>query len=334
MKISASLYSNKQKSLAQLVSELDLHGIDLFHIDCKDDIKVFEDIREIRKLSDTPIDLHIISSNPEKYLELIAGNRVEYVSFQFENLSQLPEVKSNGVTQFGLSVSANTPIDVFSSVANDYSFVMMMCTTPGESGGVFNQSSFQKIIDFRNKFPKTKVHVDGGVNDEIAYILRLLGVNTVVSGSYLMNHESLGKGLLSFHQSNTQHVNFKASEFATPVAYLPVIKEKELTFELALLTLENYGLGFVLITDEIGMLKGIVSNADVRRALIKNIGRLQNISADELVNRSPVVVKHNSTVNDIVHMLNELNFIVLFLPVINEKHQLTGALSLNNLIRV
>ncbi|HLP19530.1 MAG TPA: hypothetical protein VK174_04485, partial [Chitinophagales bacterium] len=66
MKISASIYSGKGKTPEQLVKELDAHGIDMLHVDCADNDKVFDDIAAIRKISSTPIDLHIISAEPEK----------------------------------------------------------------------------------------------------------------------------------------------------------------------------------------------------------------------------------------------------------------------------
>ncbi|CAN0271179.1 unnamed protein product, partial [Chrysoparadoxa australica] len=68
MKISASLYSSKERALPDLVKALDKCHIDFFHIDCNDDLKVFDDIEAIKKISSTPIDLHIISDRPEEYL--------------------------------------------------------------------------------------------------------------------------------------------------------------------------------------------------------------------------------------------------------------------------
>src|ERR1041385_5121274 len=228
MKISASIYSGKDKNQESLVRELDAHEIDMLHIDCADEDRVFDDIARIRKISSTPIDLHLITATPEKYFSRIEELKIEFVSFQYEQLGAMPVLPKNSQTRFGLSLISSTSIEVFEKVKDDYSFIMMMCTTPGQSGGEFNRGSFQKIIEFRNRFPKARVHVDGGVNDQIAYILRLLGVSAIVSGSYLMNHESLSTGMLSFHKSPNSHQRFTASEFATPVRFLPVLKSGEL----------------------------------------------------------------------------------------------------------
>jgi pentose-5-phosphate-3-epimerase/CBS domain-containing protein len=334
MKISASIYSSKDKSPEQLVRDLDAHEINMLHVDCADNEKVFEDIARIRKISSTPIDLHIISGEPEKYLAQIEELKIEYVSFQYENLKQLPVLPKNSKTKFGLSIISTTSIDVFEQAKDTFGFVMMMSTVPGQSGGAFNRDSFQKIIEFKNRYPQTRVQVDGGVNDEIGYILRLLGVDVIVSGSYLMNHQSLSAGMLSFHKTPSEHKSFSVAEFATPVQYLPVLKENELDFKAILQTIEKFAMGFVLITDSEGKLTGVVSNADVRRGLLKNLNDLNATKAETVINKKPISIVQTSTVADIVRLVNELNFIVLFLPVVDEQNILKGAVLLNNLTRV
>lgn len=342
MKISASIYSNNQTPLEELVRDLDAHGIDMLHVDCADNEKVFEDISRIRKISSTPIDLHIISAEPEKYFQKIEELKIEFVSFQFENLKQIPVLPKISETKFGISITSETPLNVlvesktlsFGEGLGEVAFVMFMATVPGQSGGEFNRDSFQRVIDFKNRFPKIKVQVDGGVNDEIAYILRLLGVHTIVSGSYLMNHESLSAGMLSFHQSSKQHSRFKIIEFATPVKYLPVINRTELNFQSALETIENFGLGFALLTDDAGKLSGVITNADIRRGLLRHSADLNKVNAADIINTKPVCIRETATVADMLHLLNELNFIVLFLPVTDDKNILKGAVLLNNLIRV
>jgi pentose-5-phosphate-3-epimerase len=66
LKISASIYSGKDKELVSLVQELDAHRVNFFHIDCNDNPSVFDDIKKIRQHSNTPIYLHLITTEPEK----------------------------------------------------------------------------------------------------------------------------------------------------------------------------------------------------------------------------------------------------------------------------
>ena len=187
MKISASLYSGKNKSLAELVKELDGHNVDYFHIDCNDDLNVFADIKEIRKLSKTPIDLHIISSEPQKYFPHLVENNVELVTFQFENIKGDLSVPKEVKSKLGLAITSETDISVFEKYKNNFDFILFMTTVPGQSGGKFNKDNFSKIREFKQKYPDKKIHVDGGVNADVSFVLRNMGVYSVVSGSYLVD---------------------------------------------------------------------------------------------------------------------------------------------------
>ncbi|MCW5909233.1 MAG: CBS domain-containing protein [Chitinophagales bacterium] len=336
MKISASLYSySKEKSLEELVRELDAHEIDMLHIDCADDESVFDDIKRIRKISSTPIDLHVISSEPEKYFSKIEELKIEYACLQYENMNRVPKLPQKRATQYGLAFASETATNAFKKAEDNYSFALMMATVPGQSGGTFNRINFQKIIDFKYRYPHTRIHVDGGINDSIAFILRLLGVHVIVSGSYLMNHTSLGAGVLSFHKTpNGNGVHYHISDFFIPAAHLPVVTESETSFKNILQQIEKYGQGFAMITDSRGKLTGVVTNADIRRGLLKHLDNLNEVSSENIINRNPVGISESATLADMLRLLNNLSFIVLFLPVVDAQKKLKGAVLLNNLTRV
>lgn len=69
MKISASIYSDKKRPLKEVIEDLVAHNVNLLHVDCNDDLAVFEDIKAIREWCDLPIDLHIITEKPEQYFQ-------------------------------------------------------------------------------------------------------------------------------------------------------------------------------------------------------------------------------------------------------------------------
>ena len=331
MKISASIYSQKEKPLAEIVSQLSAHGVDMLHIDCRDTPGTFDDIRSIRQLTDTPIDLHIIAADPQKYFDLIKELNIEYVSLQYEDMGSAIAVPELPHTTFGLAISSDTSIDVLEN-AKGYKYVMLMCTTPGMSGGVFQKENFNRIIKIRHRFPHLKIQVDGGVNDEVAYILRLLGVDSIVSGSFLLSHYTIGSGMLSFYKTPTGG-DFLVKDFMVPVKYLPVLQEHELTFKKVLQTIEDYKQGFVLIVDEKQSLRGVISNADLRRGLLKQVMDLTNIDAHRMINNSPVSIDESTTLSQMLTKIDALNFIILFLPVVDGNGILRGAVLLNNLTR-
>ncbi|MFT7588913.1 MAG: ribulose-phosphate 3-epimerase, partial [Limisphaerales bacterium] len=224
MKISASIYARHRvgfssngksadadehldvdpaRPLRDTVRMLDEHGVDYFHIDCRDDHAVFEDIKLIRTVSDTPIDLHLITPDPEPYYPAIREFGIECVSVQLESLQQAWDPPADLKKALGLAMISDTSIDAFSPFADSLSFVLFMTTTPGQSGGEFHNTNFRRIREFQAQHPGVRIHVDGGVNQEVSFILRNMGVYSAVSGSYLLpEKEAVGPRMLKLTRSS------------------------------------------------------------------------------------------------------------------------------------
>jgi ribulose-phosphate 3-epimerase len=92
-------------------------------------------------------------------------------------------------------------------------------------------------------------------------------------------------------------------------------------------------MGFTMIATDEGMLEGIITNADIRRGLIRNIKALDKINAADLINRNPAFVYDDETVSEILNYIKSLSFPVLFLPVVDRNKQITGTIKFNNLIK-
>ena len=207
-----------------------------------------------------------------------------------------------------------------------------MTTTPGESGGKFNLSNFQKINQFRNRYPGKKIHVDGGVNEELSFILRNMGVNVVVIGSFLFKNDFIGSALLQLKSDDIQG-HYLVKDFMLRSGEIPVLQGENITFFDVLNSIEDFKMGFTTIADNTGRMIGIISNADVRRALIKNYHSIDKINVSEMLNRNPAFVFDYETVSDMLSYIKSLNFPVLFVPVLNENKNIVGAIKFNNLIK-
>lgn len=331
MKISASIYSTP-RDLEEIVRDLDAHRIDLFHVDCNDDPKVFDDIEKIRRWSKTPVDLHIISSTPEKYFPLLEKTPVDYVTFQYEDLPGKLEVPATIKGKLGLAITANTDIDVFAPYAERFDFILMMATIPGKSGGAFNKDIFRKIRLFKKRFPEKRVHVDGGVNGEVSFILRNMGVYASVSGSYLFKAETVGAALLNL-KTHENESHFIVKDFMLAGEEIPVLKPGERSFGNVLKSIEYFALGFTMLAGNDGKLEGIISNADVRKGLLKNIGHLDAITENDITNRTPVTVNENATVVELLRLIKSKKFPITYLPVVDNDNKVTGALTFFNLVK-
>lgn len=332
MKISASIYSSKDKNLASLIDELDACKVNYFHIDCNDNPAVFEDIAEIRKFSKTPVDLHLITSEPEKYYDLIAENNIEFLTLQYENLKGKIVIPENIKSNLGLAIVSETDISVFDEYKDIFSFILFMTTTPGQSGGKFNKENFRKIREFRAKYPDKKIHVDGGINEELSFILRNMGVYSAVIGSYLFKGDFIGSAMLEL-KSDDINSHYTVRDFMFELDEIPVLVNENISFLDVLNSIEEFKMGFTAITDKAGVLQGIISNADVRRGLIKNYSDLGNIDVNSLINRDPAFIYDYENVTEVLSYIKTLTFPVLFFPVVDKDRKVVGTIKFNNLIK-
>lgn len=331
MKISASIYSDTSRSLKEVVEDLVRHQVDMLHVDCNDDLSVFEDIKSIREWCNLPIDLHIITKEPTKYYDLLIAHPVEYVTFQFEDLTQKLELPAEITGKKGLAVITPTPVDVFDDYIS-FDFILIMATIPGQSGGVFDKINFDKIRQFRKKYPSKSIHVDGGVNGEVSFILRNMGVSSSVSGSYLFKEASIGNALMNLTKRSVNS-QFKVQDFMTPLEECPTVIWEKMEFQNILETIDKGQLGFTLVNTEEGKFQGIISNADIRKALMKAYPDYTTLEVRSVVNKKPITITENLTVEEMLKVVKKSPFSVSYLPVVNAENDTVGIVNFANLIK-
>ena len=331
MKISASIYSDKNRPLQEVIADLVDHQVDLLHVDCNDDLSVFDDIAAIRTWCDLPIDLHIITENPTKYYDLLRQNPVEYVTFQYEDLKQPLQIPTDITGKKGLAVITPTDVAVFSDYEH-FDFILIMATIPGQSGGVFDKVNFDKIRTFRKQFPTKSIHVDGGVNGEVSFILRNMGVTSSVSGSYLFKGPSIGHALMNLTKRSIEST-YKVEDFMTPLSECPVVKQNNLSVSTVLLAIENGNIGFCIVVDDEHNFIGLISNADVRKGLIKHLSDMNALKAEEIVNKNPIKIEGESTVFELLQLVKKCPFPVSYLPVVKKSGKMLGIVNFANLIK-
>lgn len=330
MKISGSIYSDNKRPLKETIADLEAHQVDLLHVDCNDDISVFDDIADIRTWCKLPIDLHIITKTPEKYFDLLRKHPVEYVTFQYEELPTDFKMPSDIKGQKGLAIITPTDISAFDKFS-DFDFILIMATIPGQSGGVFDPINFKKIRNFKQKYPNKNVHVDGGVNGEVSFILRNMGVHTSVSGSFLFKAASVGQALMDLTKREIVSL-FKIKDFMIPREECPVIDMSELTLKNILEQITYGKLGVTLVENN-KKFDGIISNADLRKTLLHNLENIEGMNTQEMINKTPVTILDTATVDDMLNLVREQSFPVMYLPVLNAEGNAVGIITFVNLIK-
>jgi ribulose-phosphate 3-epimerase len=333
MKISASIYAQNKLSLVNLAYELEQLHVDYFHVDSIENKEVFNDIKTLNECSSTPIDLHLIVQNPHEYYALINAVRVDAVAFQYEQFNTVINFKQHLPNcKVGIAILNTTPLTVVYNYLPYIDFVLIMTTTPGKSGGAFSKETFKKIRHVKAQFPQLALRVDGGVTPEVSFILRNMGVESAVVGSYLFKTNTIGEALINLSLQHTQS-HYLVQDVMIDTDELPIIKNNNASLLEVLQIIDSYKLGFALCVNEQGVLTGIISNADVRKGIINSYTNLTQLTAQNLTNTQPLVINEQSTISNLLTLIRTQKFPVLYLPVVNHSNQLTGALTFNNLIK-
>lgn len=333
MKLSASIYSSKTENIIELSDTLGSLGIDFWHIDSIDNLDVFKDIHQLKKRSSIEIDLHIISKRPEEFIKQTTEAGVERVSFQIEELDSEFEFPVIEGTKIGIAIQISNPNleNLILHYQEQVDFVLLMMTTPGISGGKFNKTHFSTIHRLVLKFPSISWCIDGGVNHEVSYILRLIGIDTIVVGSYLTGHENMARAIMDI-QSRKVKSDFVVSDYMLTIDELPIIATNS-TVDDMLKSIEMGKIGMTFVLDQGSILVGIISNADIRKVLLSHRFDYQ-MTLDSFINRNPKKIKNTSSTTEMIEFLDTIKFPILVLPLVNEKDELQGAISFHKLLKV
>ena len=197
MKVSVSILSSKIKP-ADITKKLDSTCADYIHLDIMDGkftenkTWTFSEVKKIISYSNLPLDVHLMVTNPEKYIEDYAMLNTSYLTFHYEaskNVqSTIDKIKEYGL-KVGISICPDTNVNVLYPYLNQIDQVLIMSVVPGKSGQSFIETSPEKIKELKEEIEKqntkTIISVDGGINNETGLLCKEAGVDMLVSASYI-----------------------------------------------------------------------------------------------------------------------------------------------------
>ncbi|MDH5796656.1 MAG: ribulose-phosphate 3-epimerase [Anaplasmataceae bacterium] len=207
MIISASILSADFSQLQLELEKLSQAKIDLIHLDVMDGNFVpnltfgFDIIKTIKQNSKIPLDVHLMVSNPESYIERLANIGVEYITFHYEAVIHshrlIMEIKRHGI-KVGIAIVPSTPAISIENIIDDLDMILVMSVNPGFGGQKFIPSQIKKIQQLKRMITNnnTVISVDGGVNQSNILELKNAGADIVIMGSALYNKTSSMKDIV------------------------------------------------------------------------------------------------------------------------------------------
>lgn len=194
IKISTSILASNNR--LESIKKLNNTNTDYIHIDAMDGIFVpntqlkIDEINNLEKISTKPLDVHLMTTNPETYIDNLKNKNIEYITIHIEinkNINNLiNKIKSYGY-KVGLSIKPNTNINTIIPYLNKIDLVLIMSVEPGFGGQKFIPSTLNKAKQLKELNKNIIIEMDGGINDtNISKIKEYIDIAVV--GSYITNN--------------------------------------------------------------------------------------------------------------------------------------------------
>ena len=294
---------------------------DLIHLDYMDNFDLEYVIKKLKE-KNIPADLHIVSSNAiECLVNLKNKNLLDNLNYVFVQIEKLDKKSLSILKTFNnvdIAIQVSSDWNKYKEFIVDSNTILIMTSTPGKSGGIFHEDTYNKILLAQDLNPKVRLYVDGGVTAENFDNLKEMNIHTVVIGSFLAKAHDIN--LRYTKLKNNQNLQVLLVTLSEPIKNLPIIERTDL--KSVLQAMKKHSSNYVLIKNNDSL--GIVTDGDLKRYLIDK--------SKSLVNNNLFYMKETDTLEDLFSN-KFFRFELGCIPLKNDKGQIKNALNVNALIR-
>lgn len=149
-------------------------------------------IKAIRAVTKVPFDVHLMISDPLKYVEDFADAGADIICFHIESESDTQETIDKIIAsgcKAAAALKPKTPASAVIPYIDKLSMVLVMTVEPGFGGQSFMADMMPKIEEIRKAAPDIDIEVDGGINAETIKTAAAAGANVFVAGSAVFKSE-------------------------------------------------------------------------------------------------------------------------------------------------
>ncbi len=194
--------------LEEQIKAVESGGADLIHIDIMDGHFVPnisfgpKIVKTVKKITSLPLDVHLMISRPDFYIEDFIGAGADYLTVHQESSVHcnrlLNQIRELGVKP-GISINPGTPLGFIEELLPLAGLFLIMSVNPGFGGQEFIPSSLKRLddaVEFRKKNNLDfLIEMDGGIDSSNALELAQRGCDVLVSGSGIFKKPDITKSV-------------------------------------------------------------------------------------------------------------------------------------------
>ena len=198
--VAPSLLAADFLNLERDIVMLNRSEADWIHLDIMDGVFVpnisfgFPIINLLKKVTQKPLDAHLMIVQPEKFIDEIATTGATFMNVHFEACKHLhrvvQEIRKKGMKP-AVTLNPHTPVSLLQEILPDLEMVLLMSVNPGFGGQLFIENSVRKVAELKEMIlqqqTSTLIEVDGGVNLETGRRLVDAGADVLVAGSFVFS---------------------------------------------------------------------------------------------------------------------------------------------------
>ncbi len=199
--LAPSLLASDFGHLADSVAALEGGGVERLHVDVMDGVFVpnytfgTDSVRALKKVTDLPLELHLMIVEPERHLETFADAGADAITVHYEvsphlhrTLTQIRKLDCRS----GAAINPSTPASCLDDVLEECDLALVMTINPGFGGQKLLPRTLAKVRQVRDQVERqglsTEIEVDGGVDASNAKACADAGANVLVAGTAVFGH--------------------------------------------------------------------------------------------------------------------------------------------------
>ncbi len=203
IKISPSVLACDFSKFGEEIKKVTDAGAEYIHLDVMDGHFVpnisfgIPVVEAARKVTDAVLDVHLMITSPERYIDAFAKAGADIITFHYEATNHpeelIDQIHAAGKLA-GISIKPATPTFVLEPLVRKVDMVLVMTVEPGFGGQKLIQNCVDKVREIKrmcNMFECCpEIEVDGGITPDNVQSLINNGANVIVAGSSVFKAEN------------------------------------------------------------------------------------------------------------------------------------------------